>query len=667
MSIRPILFTATLGILTAAAVSLNAADLHVAPNGNDTWPCKLAAPNADGSDGPPATVGVDAEASSLAYIAEFIDYYFSTRCGVKPKVIEVSAALKKPGPKIIVCSTRTARQLGVALPSKPLEHDGFHLLSKRDAKGSVVVYCVGNNARGMKQAIYRLIHESSLSGKTLSLSHPLTITQVPRITNRASIHGGSWELGDKRANQKFVARYWDEEKAKAWVRLHDYFGFNAIEVGIQFDRTGSSVRHKKHLKFAIRSFDEQRRIGGKNLVFLWGAACWEGNSPKYRICRASEDGRDLLSEIYRYYAKHMAKRVDAFVTHWADPGGCEGTDCDCSVRTPQELHMEMLDIFRQYNPDVQSLFSLWDWLPTVAGVPREKRPSHLWCWKNTRGIEDVLDSGILADDVGIMVGDPNGFSEAFCRAIVEHNRTLGIWTWYLADNEIRLGLHVHWRQVADYFRNQAGKDYAKHIKWHQIEVNRHGDWNTINTMVAGAVMMDPSCNPEPYARAFCSGIFGQQNADTLLSVLDAIGQTRCLHHRAPGIGRFHDLAGWGSKDPNADIEIVKKALANLDKVTLEEGYVPKLPYAEFIFDPQVMLADLRKHLNIIILHNEAKLGLLSIITSEEFKSLPDDRRKARIKSLAKELAPNFDLDGIGICPEWYVWNVLMKGKGQLPQ
>ena len=187
-------------------------------------------------------------------------------------------------------------------------------------------------------------------------------------------------------------------------------------------------------------------------------------------------------------------------------------------------------------------------------------------------------------------------------------------------------------------------------------------------MVAGAVMMDPNCNPEPYARAFCAGLFGQRHADTLLSVLDAIGQTRCRHHRTLGRGvRFHDLAGWGSKDPNADIAIVKKALANLDKVTLEEGYVPKLPYAEFIFDPQVMLADLRKHLNNIVLHNEAKLGLLPIITSEEFKSLPDDRRKARIKSLAKELAPDFDVEGIGISPEWYVWNVLMKGKGQLPQ
>ncbi len=56
MSIRPILFAATFGLLTAIVLPAGAADLHVAPGGKDTWSGKLAAPNADGSDGPLATL-----------------------------------------------------------------------------------------------------------------------------------------------------------------------------------------------------------------------------------------------------------------------------------------------------------------------------------------------------------------------------------------------------------------------------------------------------------------------------------------------------------------------------------------------------------------------------------------------------------------------------------
>ena len=56
MSIRTILFAGTLGFLPATVLSAGAADLHVAPNGNDTWSGKLAAPTGDGSDGPLATL-----------------------------------------------------------------------------------------------------------------------------------------------------------------------------------------------------------------------------------------------------------------------------------------------------------------------------------------------------------------------------------------------------------------------------------------------------------------------------------------------------------------------------------------------------------------------------------------------------------------------------------
>jgi hypothetical protein len=417
-------------------------------------------------------------------------------------------------------------------------------------------------------------------------------------------------------------------------------------------------------KLQVKLFDEQRRIGGKAVAFIWGAAFME-NEKVVEVGLNTEKDRRKMLQIYRDEAKMIGSHIDAFISHWSDPGGNDTSDC--TIRIPQMYHLELMKSMQEYNPDIKSFFSLWCFHPTVVSIRQERRFwSYMWQWKDTRVVEDVLDSDILPSNVGICVGDPNGFNSDYCRAIINTGRTLGIWTWYLGDNEERQGIHIHWKQVAEYFRNQSEEDYGKQINWHQLEANRHGDWNSINMAVGGAMMIDPQGDAKHYAREFCASIVGDNNANIILDVLNVIGQTRCLYHRNLGGLRFHDHEGWGSVNPEEDIIKINKALESLDKVTLENNFIPKMPYMEMIFDPRTMLADLRKNLQNMLLHNEARSKLLAAISNKEFQLLSGTEKQERIKMLSKKLAPKFDFKGIGTCPEAQLWDRL-KNKGILPE
>lgn len=606
-------------------------------------------------------IGLDSSVTGLPYLREFVEYYFSSRCGVGPTFSDMPAALMKSGPKIILCTKETARLHGIKLPDGEIQYDGFHLVSTSDKQGAPVIYCLGNNVKGIKYAVYRLIHELSYHQSTLSLIHPIALTINPFFENRLARQSLSWKLGDTEADTKFFFDQWSETKVVAMAHLFDFFGFNGVETSLG-DAPGHDVT-KETRRRIVKLFDEERRIGGKAVVFIWGAAYVEKDK-YYVVCLNTREDQEKMLQNYKIQAKAFGSHVDAFVSHWADPGG--KYTCDCTIRIPQLYHVELMKSMQEYNPKIESFFSLWGL--TVPTIQNERTDNASWNWHwITKGIEDVLDADILPSNVGIWVGDPFGFKPDYCRTIINKGRTLGIWTWYLADNEIRQGLHVHWKKVSEYFRNLSAEEYVKYIKWYQLESNQQGNWNSINMAVGGAMMIDPRGDAEQYAREFCASIVGDKNAEILLNVLDAIEQTRCLYSRNQvGGNPFHNLEGWGSGNPGEDINRIQKALDSLDKVTLEKNFIPKVPYMELIFDPEVMLSDLRKSLQNILLHNKARTKLLAAIASEEFQSLTGAGKQERIKKLSNELAPVFDFKGIGTCPEALVWDGL-KETGLIPE
>ena len=394
-------------------------------------------------------IGLDESALDLPYLREFAEYYFNSRCSVKPIFSDVVVAMRNRGPKIIFCTKEKTKHLGIKLPDVEIQKDGFHLISIYDKQGDLVIYCVGNNVNGIKYSIYRLIHELSYKQTSLSLTHPLEISVTPFFENRIAAPGlGLIQGDDPEAKAKFFYDKWNEEKVLDMARLFDFFGFNGLEVGF-CSGEGSLLDTSKMIKTQLKLVDEQRRIGGKGLARIRASVFMTRNN---NICLNTEEGRQVMVQAYQNTASGIANHFDAFITHWADPGGSE--ECNCTIQYPLLYHVELMKAMQECNPKIESFFSLWNYHPTITSVSQERRWwSDMWHWTETNGIEDFLGLGILPDSVGIWVGDPNGFNpDYFSRAIVNKGRTLGNWTWYLADNEVRQELMFIGNKLQDFYR-----------------------------------------------------------------------------------------------------------------------------------------------------------------------------------------------------------------------
>ena len=58
----------------------------------------------------PAVLGLGESSKKFAYLREFIEYYFTTRCGVKPEIMDIPRALKKQGCRMILCTRDEAKK-----------------------------------------------------------------------------------------------------------------------------------------------------------------------------------------------------------------------------------------------------------------------------------------------------------------------------------------------------------------------------------------------------------------------------------------------------------------------------------------------------------------------------------------------------------------------------
>jgi hypothetical protein len=135
----------------------------------------------------PAVVGIGESAKDFVYLNEFIEYYFSTRGGSEPQVMNIASALKKTGTRIILCTPAQAKQAGLKIDAGATTDDGFCLASTEDDEGGALICCVGNNTQGIKYGLYRLIYEADYADKALSLPTPLRIRVNPFIKNRVLI------------------------------------------------------------------------------------------------------------------------------------------------------------------------------------------------------------------------------------------------------------------------------------------------------------------------------------------------------------------------------------------------------------------------------------------------------------------------------------------------
>ncbi|MGI6088122.1 MAG: hypothetical protein ACOYCD_09340 [Kiritimatiellia bacterium] len=632
----------------------------------------------------PAVIGAGACLENLPYIEEFIVYYFSTRCGCRPKVMSIAEALKASGSRIILATKAEADIAGFHVGQ--INHDGFTIQTKADGADNLLIYCVGNNEQGIKYGLYRLILESEYENQTLFLPGPLDINVSPLFEKRVILESASAPMDahylnvksssgeippsplnswpkDLTASKKYSPAWWTEAKNRDWVKMMDSFGFNTLQLGFIYNaHSWPGATPEQAIKSLKTRFQENKRLGNENIQFFWGAGVYskENRTWNMHVCLNSPQGRQEALEYYDYMAGEFGPMADCIITHWGDPGGCKSGDCACSVKTPQEYHNQIVNAFRKHNPKIQSFFSLWSMFPN-EGKDFERLKDRRywqmkwgWSWKHIRGIEDILDSGILPDDVGIAAHQeggalPHGIWLDYLMKIIRAKRKVGMWVWYLFDFEINTGLHINYRRSAKYLKELAETDYVKHIQWSQCEVNRSGDWNTVSNMVGGMLELDVRLDPDRLVREFCASIAGKKNAAKVKKALDAIRKTRnYLTPRTDGPDSAgQDNFGKGSEDPARDYKLAAEALKGLESISLSENHIPKLPYLELVFNFQTMLEDLKTNLAVIRDYNQARIKVLELAKTKDTMSEAELIKK--LKELDPRLLPRtYD---IGIAPE----------------
>lgn len=557
----------------------------------------------------PIVVGFGQEASGLGYLKEFMEYYFTTRCGSKPLLTDILTAQEQSGCRLLLGTVADVKAFGVSVSPGDIRDDGYALVSGQDGKGPVL-YCVGNSAAGVKYGVYRLIHESVYRDDTLTIGVPLEIRVNPMIRERAWMPSPQEKITRP---DDFLAYRWGNEKLEAWVRLHDYFGFNTLETGMAeyvchiekyLGQEMAAARAQKMLYF-------NRYVGNRNFFFIWGCYAWDSKLRQFvgkgnLSCPSEEPWRQLYLAHYNDMANKYALLCDGIIAHWADPGGCKKAGCkQCDVRTPQQLHLEIVKAFQKYNPNIENYFSLW-----MMQLTGDVVLNSYWTWRNTKGIQDFTESEILPKQVGLLVGGPGNVQQMI--SIHKTGRKAGEWNWYFCDDEVHPTLFIKYKIVGDYYKKLSRQESVTEVvNWSQCEENRNGDWNTIAVWAGGALMLDSRLEAEDICREFCVNLVGEDGANAVKAALDMIGLIQ------PG-----DPAGWGFEFgrgpelPKGYLQKVEEALQGLAAVTVPPGHKPKVPYMEKVFDAKARVADLRIHLNILKKFLTSWVSVEEVLASE---------------------------------------------------
>ena len=247
----------------------------------------------------PAIIGVDDTARSLPYLTEFLNYYFTTRCGKQPVLADIPSSLGRSGTRVILFATSETAKLHAGISVANIREGGFVLKSKEDARGAVI-WCVGNSLSDAKRGLYRLILESVYENRTLSVSKSLDIRVNPFMPQRALVPGPAGPVSggnDFATNRKFNLYMWDQSKIEAWIRLYDYFGFNVLENpmadAIALDKTSPwAAICPKAVDVGLYMAKCNRHVGNRTFQFVWGAYPYDPVQAQFRFaCFNTKEGR----------------------------------------------------------------------------------------------------------------------------------------------------------------------------------------------------------------------------------------------------------------------------------------------------------------------------------------------------------------------------------------
>jgi len=382
------------------------------------------------------------------------------------------------------------------------------------------------------------------------------------------------------------------------------FGFNSImlyDLPEGYAAAGYVLTPREYGRKLHALCDYAASKGMTRTLFVWGSGAVDIESSRGKLldwsfwhpCPCVRGGKRALEKHYRFQARH-APWFDHFVSHWGDPGGCHGGKC--TLATALELHNEMLAEFRKHNPAIRSTFSLWIMhLKHLAGH-----------WRGYESVESILDAGILNEDVGL--AQHGRFSLREAQAIAGSGRPVGVWAWYLADDEVNPGIHVHTGQMAEYF-NAIPKKASSLVSWHSMDSNCHA-LNVPSLYVGARLLVDPYQDAEKLLGEFCTRAFGKA-AQGFMQGLLAISRTRCETDYMRLVPLLTGKPWRGLPDeqehPEAHLRIVKSARKIADRLKADKAFKPDIP---LVIEAEGFLEELKAHLKVIEQYAAFRVALL---------------------------------------------------------
>ena len=401
--------------------------------------------------------------------------------------------------------------------------------------------------------------------------------------------------GSKAIQRAFTFELMDMPQLKRYVDLMREFGFNSVQLSETWENyeTAGWQISPRAFRAKLRAVaDYARSRGMKTTLFVWGTGPVDiyANRGRMDDWRGWENLCPCLAgampKLRRHYARQaaLAPHFDHVITHWADPGGCQGGKC--TFETALRLHNEILAAFRRENGAIRSTFSLWFF--GAAAVPGCEN------WPGYKSFGDILAAGILPEDVGFAQGGRFNLAEA--KAIAKAGRRLGVWAWYLADNEICPSLHVHTGIMGEYF-SKLPREASRLADWHTIDSNCH-ILNLASLYAAAQLLKDPYCDLDGALADFCEFAFGPKISAEVGAAFRAVAQTRCQSDygrvRAPLEGvPISSYLGDENEAPLGHRRTAMKALETMRRLRPDAGYKSPL---EPLVTVDFLLKALKAHL-----------------------------------------------------------------------
>ncbi len=533
-----------------------------------------------------------------------------------------------PGSPAFVLTRKTAEEANPA-GTFPTTDESFTLATGRIGDRSVVLATATTDV-GLKRAVQRLILKSEQREKTLFIPR-LNLQERPWIPRR------EWTLcpwvpqvvaltfynpfADSRLN---IFQY-DRQRLSDYVEMFDWFGFSGcqlMETSYTYTLLSSIERTHEFQKMMA----ELLRENGQNVtLWAWAAEFSIGDWIDPEIVYKPQPGktafedpavRRCFEKYYDHYAR-LAPFIDLFIAHFFDPGRLENEEDVYN-------YMRLLETkLKAKNPNLR------------MGIDGWAKKADYMLDLSRNGFNDYL---ILPTTIPHAY--PAGVRENMHREAAKLNMNMGIWGWYTTEYETDqlASMYVNAQVLKNVYQTLKNGALAIHpvVYWSEMEAHHLND--IYSMYVAGRLLWNPEEDPHALLNELTGAIWGPVNGPKALAALELIQDVRS--------GPTWDTYWWtsekhrvGTGDAAADLNRAREALAALENMKPDAGFIPKLPLP---WPPETFVDLMLPHLRQIKLYCEFLLKVEEI-------------RKAAAAGASRDTLEKMAVEAWQPVPEYDTW------------